>query len=522
MSAADLPEYEAILDALPDAVLVVQDRTVLWSNVAARRLFGQEALEGLSLSTILVPGEDEHLERLIALWERGIGLEGTHRIHFRGEGGGPLPTEVRLAHRPTTRGASLILSIRDARHPARVESSLGELAATAGRLDATLDFDRLIEAATPTFKALGWIVAIFQEVPEGAQVLRILAPIPEDSPVWSYIEMLETSGPFDEAQVPLVMELLRSGDARFLDDFPHRLASYGGISAPYEKLAEEAGMAYAAWVPLRVEGESARLVVVVAPDLTEYDFLVVRLFAAQLASAIRIGRLSRELVHRERLAAVGEMAAVLAHEVRNPLGVIFNVVGGLRRRSSEDPTATRLIDILDEEAQRLRRLVGDLLDYARPRQPMPVPVALDELVRQAITEVQSHPDLDRARASLSLELPQAEARARLDPDLFRQALVNVLLNAYQHSAPDAEIHLTLSNDPSGYAVRVTNDGAAIPEEDRARIFQPFFTTRSQGSGLGLAVARRILGDLGGEITLESTQPVCFRLSIPSAPDSIAP
>ncbi len=515
MSPYSRPGYEEILDTLPDAVLVITEGTITWANAAAHHLFGQKTLEQLPLREILAPGEDEHLGRLARLWEQGLGLEGAHRIHFvAGNQPTPLPTEVRLASAPSTPGGTYILSVRDARHPARVESFLGELASTAGRWDATLELERLIDVSEPVFRALGWTLLFFRDTPEGAITTRIMSPLPRELPIWGLLDGLLNAGPLSAKQVPLVAQLLRSGEARFLDDFPHRLAQYGGMGAPFEKVAEEAGMAYAAWVPLRVEGEPDRLVIVVAQDLTEYDFLVVRLFAAQLANAIRIGRLSTELVHRERLAAVGEMAAVLAHEVRNPLGVIFNVVGGLRRQVKDDPAVLRLIDILSEESERLKRLVNDLLDYSKPRVPALQTVDTLAIFEEALAEVEQNAEIETRERLVEREFPEGGLEAHLDPELLRRMLVNLLMNAYQHTALGGVVRVGAKVHGGQLSLLVSNDGPSIEAEHLPKIYQPFFTTRPRGTGLGLAVAQRIAQDLHGEVVLDSNDPVCFRITLP--------
>ncbi|MDF1564372.1 MAG: ATP-binding protein [Deltaproteobacteria bacterium] len=515
MSPFSRPSFEEILESLPDAVLVITEGCITWGNAASRSLLRRDALAGLPLREVLAEGEDEHLGRLTRFWEQGLGLEGTHRILFvDGAPGEPLPAEVRLASAPSAPGGTYILSVRDARHPARVEGILGELASTAGSWDARLDFDRLIDLSEPIFRTLGWTVLFFEGSPEGARTLRIMSDLPRELPIWNLLDGLQKGGPFTAEQVPLVAELLESGEACFLDDFPHRLTRLGGIGVPLEKAAEEAGMAYAAWVPLRAEGEPHRLVVVVARDLTEYDFLVVRLFAAQVANSLRIGRLQRELVHRERLAAVGEMSAVLAHEVRNPLGVIFNVVGGLRRRLSDEPTLLRLVEILAEESERLKILVGDLLDYSRPYTPELQPVDLPALIDATLAGLDAVDEEGLGERELVRDFPEHRVEAELDPELLRRALGNLFLNAFQHTAAGGRIELSLTVRGGDLHLRVRNDGPAIEEEHAPKIFRPFFTTRPRGTGLGLAVARRIAEDLRGELVLESNDPVCFRLSLP--------
>jgi signal transduction histidine kinase len=251
--------------------------------------------------------------------------------------------------------------------------------------------------------------------------------------------------------------------------------------------------------------------------------LALALLSARLYDALRssnddLRRTQNELIARERMAALGELSASIAHEVRNPLGVIFNSLGSLRRILKPQGDARMLLDIIDEESDRLNRMVGDLLDYSRPVQPSLEPVPLRPLLDQAIEAArqQAGPDPDRVVAEA--EVADDAATVRADERLLRQALVNLFLNAYQAMPREGRLHVRASRgalDGRPCAEIVVRDtGPGIPAEMAGKIFQPFFTTKATGTGLGLAVVRRIVEGHGGAIELGTGPGAQFTLRLP--------
>ena len=240
-----------------------------------------------------------------------------------------------------------------------------------------------------------------------------------------------------------------------------------------------------------------------------------RLYEDLRTSYAELARAQKELIDRERLAALGELSASIAHEVRNPLGVIFNSVGSLRRILKAEGDVALLLDIVGEEADRLNRMVGDLLDYSRPVQPALQPVPLRPLLEEALSAArkQMGAAADQVRARLQVSGDATTVRA--DERLLRQALVNLFLNAYQAMprGGQLEVQAALAN---GAAEIIINDtGPGIPAEIADRVFLPFFTTKATGTGLGLAVVKRIVEGHGGAIRLGSTSAGAeFRLRLP--------
>lgn len=247
--------------------------------------------------------------------------------------------------------------------------------------------------------------------------------------------------------------------------------------------------------------------------------------AGQIAMAIITARLIEDLrrsytelelaqterVDRERLAVLGELSASIAHEVRNPLGVIFNALGSLKRMLKVEGNIGLLLGIIGEEADRLNRMVGDLLDYSRPYKPSLSPVLLEPLVTEAIGSAYTQSGRTSSAPSgtdeglrMELRIPK-DLMLRADQRLLRQALINLFLNALQAMPKGGALDVVAERveGPRGpeARLRIRDSGPGIPEFVRARVFHPFFTTKATGTGLGLAVVKRIIDGHGGRIGL---------------------
>lgn len=227
------------------------------------------------------------------------------------------------------------------------------------------------------------------------------------------------------------------------------------------------------------------------------------------------------LIERERLAALGELSAVVAHEVRNPLAVIFNAVSALRRLVAQEGDAGRMIDTMSEEAERLNRIVGDLLGFARPVTPQLQPEALRPVVESALAAALARTsDAGTSVIVTSIAVPDALPLALIDAQLMRQALLNALLNAIDAMPTGGTLAVWGAHEAADGRLRiaVSDTGQGITEEVRARMFEPFFTTRAAGTGLGLAVLKRIVEAHGGEVVVESSPGAgtTFTLVVPVA------
>ena len=213
-----------------------------------------------------------------------------------------------------------------------------------------------------------------------------------------------------------------------------------------------------------------------------------------------------QLLRKEQLATMGELSAVIAHEVRNPLAIVKNAVSGLHRPTLRDTDRQVLLKILDEEADRLNRLVGDLLAYARPVTPQRQAVQVEDLVRGAVELARAAQQRDD---QVGFEVILSEQHTiQGDPDLLRQALVNVAENAIQ-AMPDGgtltvrTFGTTLEGLP-GVAIAVRDTGEGMDTLVRSKATDPFFTTRPTGTGLGLAIVHRLIHSHGGKVQIESS------------------
>lgn len=245
--------------------------------------------------------------------------------------------------------------------------------------------------------------------------------------------------------------------------------------------------------------------------------VVTRDAAESAVKSVELERARAALAERENLAALGQLAAVVAHEVRNPVAIIFGALANLRRaaRSEED---AKLLGIVGEEAERLKQLVTRLLDAVRPFVLQVSRCPVDDLVRAAVSHVTASGTA--APSEVDVETPVPEAEVDCDAVLLEQAISNLVQNALTAVGRRSPVRVRAAvvDQAARPALRieVTDDGEGVPVDARPRLFTPFFTTRATGTGLGLALVKRIAEAHGGAVAFEP-QPergACFVLSVP--------
>lgn len=215
------------------------------------------------------------------------------------------------------------------------------------------------------------------------------------------------------------------------------------------------------------------------------------------------------LVNEEKHAAIGRLASSMAHEIRNPVAMIMSALDG-ERHENPDYGKSEYQQIAAREAARLERLTTDFLAYARSKPPdwsrVPVASTLDYVERLSVGRAESR----RLRTVLRCD-PQLEAW--MDEFLVHQALLNLTLNAIEHTPPEGSIVLGAELEDAALTLYVENSGPAIPKPYVDRLFEPFFTTRPDGTGLGLAISQRIAERHGGSLTLVRNEDGAVRFAI---------
>lgn len=210
-----------------------------------------------------------------------------------------------------------------------------------------------------------------------------------------------------------------------------------------------------------------------------------------------IRAMEEALERARRHAALGRMAAGIAHEIRNPLGTLRGFAQFFARRNREDATAGEYADLMVGEVDRLNRTVSTLLQFARPREPELSPVDIPELLKRIARLLED--EMASGRISLQLDLPAESVSMIADPDLLTQVLINLLQNALAASETGSGIRLGGEKVSAEARLWVQDDGKGMSPEEREKMFDPFFTTRREGTGLGLAMVQQIVEQHGGRI-----------------------
>jgi signal transduction histidine kinase len=237
-------------------------------------------------------------------------------------------------------------------------------------------------------------------------------------------------------------------------------------------------------------------------------------------TAQRLSRVYEELqenVERmkraERLSALGQLAAGLAHEIRNPLASISGAVGILRRGQSSPEKATECLEIIHKECQRLSRLLTSFLDFARPRSPNFLNVSL-ESVFDSVLGLAEHA-VHGSAITLRRESPSG-LTFDCDPEQLKQVLLNLVINAIQAMPKGGEVVIASRAEGGKAIIEVRDQGCGVSQEEMEHLYDPFFTTKEYGTGLGLPVAHQIVAHLGGVLSARNNpgRGMTFSLELP--------
>ncbi|NTW52565.1 MAG: sensor histidine kinase [Chlorobiaceae bacterium] len=221
------------------------------------------------------------------------------------------------------------------------------------------------------------------------------------------------------------------------------------------------------------------------------------------AQSDRIIAIEEQLRNSERLSTMGEFAAVLAHEIRNPLGSIRGTAEILKDDYGPDDPKHEFIEIQIRETERLNRVVEDFLHMVRPQPSEMQPCAVQEELETIVTLLGG--EAARRQVELVLQTQPNPVVISADGEKLRQAFLNIVLNALQATPPGGRVTISAVADVKGACkISFRDTGSGIKAEELGRIYEPFFTTKSDGTGLGLAISRKIIESHKGKLEVEST------------------
>jgi two-component system, NtrC family, sensor histidine kinase HydH len=510
---SDTSEYQP-LEGLPLPVIILRAQRVIYANPASRALLGTstEELSRLSMSQLLerfLPRERPWVEPLHESRLRGERpLEGELWLRLR-DGTG----QERLCHVHTLPGSQpdeQVIVVQDMEREDTVRRLTEALVATAVKMMHCRDERAVLELAADAIHQQGFHVSVLRL--DGDAFLH--GPVRQDPVALALGEKLY-GRPLEEVRfpresIPGVEAVLTQRKASFLQDIHATLERFHAPELT-EYLKRTFPNANALNAPIFVEDTPYGVLAVQGQTLSPASAGTLELFASMVGSALenvrhhreasaRLAELSRlqgDLMEKERLTVLGEAAGVVAHEVRNPLGAILNVAAVLKREPQLSPIGASAVSMLEEEVTRLEDIVRDLLDVVRPFEPRPKPLHLGELARRVEELLQPLSASSGARLHLDeeAELPLLQG----DETLLQLALCNLLRYALRSSPSGGTVRLALSRAPGGLSIVVEDQGAGLSGVDSQRVFEPFFTSRATGAGLGLAVVRRVVLAHGGTV-----------------------
>lgn len=272
----------------------------------------------------------------------------------------------------------------------------------------------------------------------------------------------------------------------------------------------------------RTVQRSIIVIILVAAGLMVFLFLALTLIVRRgenilLERAREQKRLEGQLEQSEKLASIGQMVATIAHEIRNPLGIIRSSAEMLVKKSNPGSERLgKLSNIIVEEATRLSAILTDFLDFAKPKSPRSMVIDVRDVISRVRTNLEQ--DINRKRIQWhEEEVDGVDSHVIGDPDLLYQAFFNVAINALEAMEDEGHVAVSISSEDSHVQVDFADDGHGISEADLPKIFTPFFTTHEMGTGLGLSVVHNIVAAHGGEISVDSTEGngTVFRIILPS-------
>lgn len=412
---------------------------------------------------------------------------------------------------------------------------LETIIATLDEVVELADISDVTRAIARGFVELGAVMVGIYVVEDDQ--LRPVGRWPEEAADALFASLHPSGGPLADFRIPLdevtnpYVEVLKAGETKIVrgseNVAEHIIRTYGSDDSIKGPLIEALYGKASAIVPL-MAGDHAVGVAGVnyAEGLGEAELHLFSIFGtsagtllnfkrevvsreailADLEMALENERRTRDALNRaERLSALGEMSAVVAHEIRNPVAVIKNSAAGLWRRIGDDEQARLLCSIIDEETAGIERIIDDMLAFSSPLEVGGKELEVRDVIDKAVYLVG-----ERSAGRTDVAVHHAEEELEpitADPHRVSHALVNLIANARHATAEGGTVELRTSairrNGHPHVRIQVIDTGVGIPPEHLEQIFLPFFTTKHDGTGLGLSLAKRIVDAHGGRIAIDS-------------------
>lgn len=208
-----------------------------------------------------------------------------------------------------------------------------------------------------------------------------------------------------------------------------------------------------------------------------------------------------ELIQANKYKVIGELAAGIAHEIRNPLGSIQGSLEILRKDYKVEDSKYEFLNILLKEVARLNKVITDFLNYARPALPNLIETDINQLISETVLILSSQ--AAKKGVGLKTELDKNLPRIKADPSQLKQAFINLILNSLEAIEGNGQVLISTLQDKNKVTVKFQDTGKGMSEETKGKIFTPFFSTKENGAGLGLGIVERIVQNHKGEIKVES-------------------
>lgn len=459
------PGTSDLAELLPDALVVIdQAGRLKWANASAERLLGTSAGEVVGGSTLeFVHPQDTEVvaSALTSIQAKDVGTP--IEIRVRTAAGWKLVELVgtNLLDHPTVQG--LVLCLRDLTERRRWEVATDEVSRFRGLVHNAATIIMLLDAngrVDSVSAAITRLLGHDQELVEGRLLVDFVAKDDRER----LAEVLSQAGQANE------------GEPRRLKLEVHMLDRSGAKGVPFEL-----------HIVNLLDDPTIRGLVVSGHDVTELRRSLEQLDEAQA-----------ELVRQERLAAVGELASVIGHELRNPLGAAINYLFLTRQRMADllDPEIDDHLSMVERQIRRAAKLSEDLTTYVREHRPDCERIDL-RFVIDEVLDATPRPD------NVEVEVNDPALNLEADAAQLTQMLTNLVTNAYQAMPDGGALRISMTECKNWVDIEVHDTGVGIDPEVVHRVFDPFFTTKAEGTGLGLSIVQRLAEAHGGGVRIES-------------------